>query len=60
MLILFETTGFTAVEMLLARIPESVELLAFGVGLVLMAVMIRRILGRVDAQRTDEKVSKKA
>lgn len=60
MLILFETTGFATFKMLLAGIPESLGLLAFGIGLVIIAVMIRRLLRRGDAQRTDEKISKKA
>ena len=60
MLILFETTRLATFEMLLAGIPESVGLLAFGIVLVFVAVMIRRLLRRGDAQRTDEKISKKA
>jgi hypothetical protein len=46
MVILFEITG--TMEALFVSIPESVGLLAFGVGLMTMAVMARRLLNRAE------------
>ena len=46
MLVLFEMMGFGTIKIFLAGIPESLGLLAFGIGLVGMAVLIRRIMGR--------------
>ena len=57
--ILLKMTWLAVVEVLLAGIPESVGILVFGIGLVTVAVLIRRALGRGDAERND-KASKKA
>ena len=59
MFILFQFADFAAaMDLLLAGIPESVGLLAFGIGLVGLAVLIRRHLGRGDARTSDDKATK--
>ena len=60
MLILLEMSNFAAAELLLAGIPESVGLLAFGIGLVGLVVLIRRRMAKGQTERTDEKATKKA
>ena len=57
--ILLKMTWLAMVEVLLAGIPESVGILVFGIGLVTVAILIRRALGRGDAERND-KAAKKA
>lgn len=57
MLALLRFTEFASVETLLVSIPESLGLLVFGVGLVVLAVFIRSILSRGDEENG---VSKKA
>lgn len=59
MLVLIEITYFAAIEPLLFGIPESVGLLAFGVGLTATAVIIRWFLGRDDAEQTEDDRRKK-
>lgn len=59
MLTLLEIAEFGAVKTLIVSIPESIGLLAFGVGLVVLAVFIRSILTRGDVERKpkgDEKL----
>ncbi|HEV7698954.1 MAG TPA: hypothetical protein VGO43_01860 [Pyrinomonadaceae bacterium] len=57
MFALFEITG--TVEALFVSIPESLGLLAFGVGLITMAVMARRLFNRAE-QKNEEGASPKA
>ena len=59
MLLLIEIADLTGVTTLLVGIPESVGVLAFGVGLVATAASIRWFLGRRETDKTDE-FSKKA
>ena len=49
-----------AFETLLVSIPESIGLLLFGVGLVVIAVVIRSFLSREKTEKADEKVTKDA
>ena len=51
---------FGTIKIFLAGIPETVGLLGFGIGLVVMAVLIRRILGRGERETRNERVTKKA
>lgn len=60
MLVLFEITDLAALQMFLVTIPESIGLLAFGIALVVVAVLIRWFLGRGETEKRDEKVTKKA
>ena len=60
MLSVVEILDLAALETLFVGIPESVGLLAFGVGLVGLAVLIRRFMGRGEARSRDEKIGKKA
>jgi hypothetical protein len=48
MLVLFEITDAASVEMMLVSMPESFALLAFGIGLVVLAMLIRTLLSRGD------------
>lgn len=57
---LIEKTDFTAVRTLLVSVPESLELLVFGIGLVVAVVMLRWFLGKKEAEKTDEEFSKRA
>ena len=59
MLVLIQITYFAAIEPLLFGIPESVGLLAFGVGLTATAVIIRRFLGRGNVEKADDDRRKK-
>ncbi len=54
MVILFEIFNLAAIETLLVGIPESVGLLVFGIGLTAAAVLIRRLLGRRNVEKTDK------
>ena len=60
MVILFEIIDFAAVKMLLAGIPESVELLVFGIGLIATVMLLRWFLGRGEVEKDDEEFSKRA
>ena len=57
MIFALEILDVAAIEPLLVSIPESVSLLAFGVGLVSVAVILRWILGRNDDDKTRRKLS---
>ena len=59
MLVVAAIIKFATFETLLVGIPESVGLLVFGVGLILAAVFIRRLLGRNSETKVDEKLGKK-
>jgi len=52
--ILINTINSTTIEAFLLNIPESVGLLAFGVGLTATAVIIRRFLGRAGVENTKQ------
>ena len=54
MVVLFEIFNLAAIETLLVGIPESAGLLVFGIGLTAAAVLIRRVLGRRNAEKTDK------
>jgi hypothetical protein len=53
-----EIMSFASVQTLLFGIPESIGLLAFGVGLTTAAVIVRRVLSRSEAKRENEGDSK--
>ena len=55
---LVEIFNIAAIRTLLVGIPESAGLLVFGIGLVLTAVLIRRLLGREAEDKADEKLGK--
>jgi hypothetical protein len=60
MVILVENINLATIQAFLFGIPESIDVLIFGVGLVFAAVTIRRYLGRVDLAKRDEKFGEKA
>ena len=60
MLAIFENVDLAALQTLLVGIPESAGLLAFGVGLVMFAVFIRRLLAKAEDAKTEEKQGKRA
>jgi uncharacterized membrane protein YidH (DUF202 family) len=60
MLFFIEIMSLAAFRTFLVSIPESVGLLAFGIGLVIIAVLIRSFLARGEKVETDDKVTKKA
>lgn len=60
MVVLLKIGEFVAFETLLVSIPESIGLLLFGVGLVVIAVVIRSFLSREKTEKADEKVTKDA
>ncbi len=60
MFILAENINLATIHGVLFGIPESVDVLFFGVVLVVAAVTIRRYLGRVDLAKRDEKFGEKA
>lgn len=53
-LIFVENLEITAFKTLLVSIPESAGLLAFGTGLVLIAVYIRRLLAKAEVAKMKE------
>ena len=55
---LVEIFNIAAIRTLLVGIPESAGLLVFGVGLVLAAVLIRRLLGSKADDEADETFGK--
>lgn len=57
MLVFIDIIDFTAVEVLLWGIPESVGLLASGVGLTATAVIIRWFLGRGEAEKSKDNLA---
>ena len=58
MVVLLEIVNFAAIETLIVSIPESFGVLIFGVVLVLTALLIRRVMGRPEPVKTDEKTAK--
>lgn len=57
MIFALEILDVAAIKPLLVSIPESFSLLAFGIGLVSVAVILRWILGRNDEDKTKRKIS---
>lgn len=57
MMYLFETSDVGAVTTLLVSIPESLGLLVFGIGLILIAVLIRALLAKSENVETHEKAA---
>lgn len=53
-----EIFDLAALETLFVGIPESVGLLAFGVGLISVGVLIRRFMGHSETRGTDEKLGR--
>lgn len=58
MVVLLEIVNFAAIETLIVSIPESFGVLIFGGVLVLTALLIRRVMGRSEPVKTDEKTAK--
>jgi uncharacterized membrane protein YidH (DUF202 family) len=58
--VLFENHGFASVDIVLVAIPESLALLAFGIGLAALAVLIRSFLTRGGTEKRETNASKKA
>ncbi|CAN5459171.1 hypothetical protein BH10ACI3_BH10ACI3_01420 [soil metagenome] len=58
MFVSFEVIRVAAIELMFAGIPESVGLLGFGIGLVVFAVLIRRLIARSENESSDRKISK--
>jgi uncharacterized membrane protein YidH (DUF202 family) len=54
-----ENIDLAAFQTLLARLPESVGLLAFGIVLTAIAVSLRKVLDRNAGERVSEKLGKK-
>lgn len=48
------TTELTTINTILAAIPEPLELLVFGIGLVAAVVVLRWFLNRGEAGKNDE------
>ncbi len=59
MLAVFDNTA-AKIEIFLVSIPESLGLLAFGVGLMLIAVFLRRMLARTTEIKETTKSAEKA
>ncbi len=59
MILLFEVSKTTALETVAVSIPESVGLLAFGVGLVVIAIVLRTFFARSEKARYKESSRKK-
>lgn len=59
MFFLIEITGLAAIKTLLVGIPEAIELLGFGIGLVVAVVLLRWFLDRGNAEKLNEKFGKK-
>jgi hypothetical protein len=60
MFVFVTIADFAAIEVLLASIPESLGLLAFGIGLVAAAVIGRWLLARSDENEGKKEIRKKA
>ncbi len=58
MVVLLETVSLASIETIVVAIPESVGVLIFGVILVLTALLLRKVLGRTEPTKTDEKTAK--
>lgn len=58
MVVLLEIVNFAAIETLIVSIPESFGVLIFGGVLVLTALLVRRVMGRSEPVKTDEKTAK--
>lgn len=60
MFVLFEITDIGAAETLLVSLPDSLGVLAFGIILILAAVLTRSVLARGDEHRNNSEITKKA
>jgi hypothetical protein len=60
MFVLFEIADFAAVEALFVSVPESLGLLAFGIGLVVLAVLTRSFFARGNDDKKDGKGTEEA
>ena len=58
MLIFVEIFNLASIKTLLVGIPETAGLLLFGIVLFATAILIRRLLGRGDEEKTNEKLGK--
>ena len=56
MLFLLETGLLRMLQSIAVSIPESVELLIFGVGLAIVAVILRSFLAKVEKPKFDDDV----
>ena len=56
MFLLFEIADLATVKTFLVGIPESIELLVFGIGPVVAVVLLRWLLGRGETEKSDEKI----
>ena len=56
MLFLLKTGPTPMVESIAVSVPESVELLIFGVGLAIAAVILRSFLAKVEKPKFDDDV----
>jgi hypothetical protein len=54
MIIFLEIEVYSGMRVLLAGVPESIGVLVFGLGLIAMAVLIRRILKRGEVATEDK------
>ncbi len=59
-MLLFEIGNAPTIESIAVSIPESLGLLVFGVGLVVVAVLLRSMLAKSEKSKSDEKVAKEA
>jgi len=60
MVILVENMSVTALQTFLVSIPETADLMVFGLALFAVAVLIRWLLGRNDSDKHDEGIEEKA
>ncbi|MEQ1604206.1 MAG: hypothetical protein ABL999_04990 [Pyrinomonadaceae bacterium] len=59
MFLLFEIGNAPTIESMAVSIPESLGLLIFGIGLVVVAVLLRSMLAKSEKPKSDEKVAKR-
>ncbi|MFM9905928.1 MAG: hypothetical protein ACKVQJ_15305 [Pyrinomonadaceae bacterium] len=51
-----EISTIAAMQIPPVNIPESISLLAFGIGLIALVILIRWFLSRIDRQKPDDKI----
>lgn len=59
MIFLFEIGNAPTIESIAVSIPESLGLLVFGVGLVVVAVLLRSIFAKSEKAKSDEEATKR-
>jgi hypothetical protein len=59
MVFLTDNMGLASIQALFLSIPETAGLLVFGLCLIGTAALIRRLLGRGEAEKTEQSVGKK-